>query len=156
MTTSLIQYISRSEELAISWQEKTLISCCVLLLSVTQTFCSLTSTVIRCPGWKSSKPHSKSRHEHIRPLLKALHSLSVKERITFTDGTLPPYLSPCLPVYTPSHILHSSSDEKNLSCAKRKLKGFSYQSFCVLFSGTTFLLTSDIAVLSHFRHTTPA
>ena len=60
-----------------------------------------------------------SRYEHVtvRPLLKALHWLPVKERIIFKigtfvfcffDGTLPP----CLSIYTPSHTLHSSSDEK--------------------------------------------
>ena len=45
------------------------------------------------------------RHEHVRPLLKALHWLPVKERIIlriastvfqFFDGTLPPYLSSCV------------------------------------------------------------
>ena len=81
-----------------------------------------------------------SRYEHVRPLLKALHWLPVKERIIFKigtfvfcffDGTLPPYLSPCLSVYIPSHTLHSSSDEKNLYCARWKLKGFGYWSFSV-------------------------
>ena len=75
--------------------------------------CSLTSTVIRCTGCK--KFHAmkvvfcKSRREHVRPLLKALHWLPVKDRIIFKittfvfclfDGTLPPYQS-CLSVYTP-------------------------------------------------------
>ena len=49
----------------------------------------------------------------------------------FFDSTLPPYLSSCLSVYTPSHTLCSSSDEKTLSCAKWKLKGFGHRSFSV-------------------------
>ena len=36
----------------------------------------------------------------------------------FFDGTLPPYLSSFLSVYTPSRTLRSSSDEKPLSSAK--------------------------------------
>ena len=65
----------------------------------------------------------KGRHEHVRPLHKALHGLPVKDRIlfkiaifvfSFFDGTLPPYLSWCLAVYTPS-TLRSSSDAKTLS-----------------------------------------
>ena len=41
--------------------------------------------------------------------------------------------------------------KKNLSCARWKLKGFSYWSFSVRLplSGTTFLLTSNTAILSH-------
>ncbi|WP_419585632.1 hypothetical protein, partial [Thiolapillus sp.] len=82
----------------------------------------------------------KSKHEHVTPLLKKLHWLPVKERILFKiatfafrffDGTLPPYLSSCLSVYTPSRTLRSSSDEKTLSCAKWKLKGFGHRSFSV-------------------------
>ena len=82
----------------------------------------------------------KSKHEHVTPLLKKLHWLPVKERILFKiaafafgffDGTLPPYLSSCLSGYTPSHTPHSSSNEKTLSCAKWKLKGFGHQSFSV-------------------------
>ena len=68
---------------------------------------------------------TKSRHEHIRPLFNALHWLRVKERVIFTiatfvflffDGTLPPYLSSCLSVYTPSCTLSSSSDGKESLC----------------------------------------
>ena len=70
---------------------------------------------------------SKYTHVIVTPLLNKLHRLPVEERILFKiatfafcffDGTLPPYLSFCLPVYTPSCTLHSSSDEKTLSCAK--------------------------------------
>ena len=74
-----------------------------------------TSFLTNIQSAKSSKPCSedccfrKSRHEHVRPLLKALHWLPVKDRIIFKittfvfclfDGTLPPYQS-CLSVYTP-------------------------------------------------------
>ena len=47
----------------------------------------------------------------------------------FFDGILPPYLSSCLSVNTPSHTLFSSSDVKKLSCLRGKLKGFGYRSF---------------------------
>ena len=74
----------------------------------------------------------KGRHEHVRPLLKALHWLPVKERIIlktaafaflFFDGTLPPFLSPsCLSVHTPPRTLRFSP--KGLSGARWNLKGF--------------------------------
>ena len=51
--------------------------------------------------------------------------------INFFDGTLPPCLSSCHSVYTPSHTLHSSSDEKTLSHARWKLKGFGHSLFSV-------------------------
>ena len=82
---------------------------------------------------------SKNRHECVRPLLKALHWLPVKDRIIFKiatfvfhffDGTLPPYLSLCLSIYTPSCTLHSSPGEKN-SCERWELKGFGHWSFSV-------------------------
>ena len=66
--------------------------------------------------------------------------LPVKERILFKiatfafrffDGSLPPFLSSCLSVYTPSRTLRSSSDENTLSSAKWKLKGFGHRSFSV-------------------------
>ena len=66
----------------------------------------------------------KSRHEHVRPQLKALHWLPVKERIIFKtatfvcffEGTLPQQLSPSLSAYTPSQTLGTSSNEKTLLC----------------------------------------
>ena len=67
----------------------------------------------------------KSKHEPGTPLLKKLHWLPVKERILFKiatfafrffDVTLPPYLSSCLSLYTPSRALRSSSDEKSFLC----------------------------------------
>ena len=59
----------------------------------------------------------KSRHEHDRLPVKALHWLPVKERIIFkiatfvfrvTDSTLPS----CLPAYIPNRTLRSSSDDE--------------------------------------------
>ena len=77
---------------------------------------------------------------HVTPRLKKPHRPPVKQRILFKiatfafrffDGTLPPYVSLCLSVYTPSRTLRSSSDEKTLSRAKWKLKGFGHRSFSV-------------------------
>ena len=113
---------------------------------------------------KSSKTRSKvvfrkSRHIHARLLLKALYWLPVKERIIckeftfvfrFFDGTLTPYLSSCLSVYTPSHTLRSSSDENFLvqdGSVGALVTGPSL--FRLPLSGTTFLLTFDTAGLSH-------
>ena len=113
------------------------------------TLHSLTSFQIKCTAFEKFKIMQqksffcKSKHEHVTPLLKKLHWLQVKERIHFKiatfafhlfDGTLPPYLSSCLSVNTPSRILRSSSDGKKkhpLSCAKWKLKGFGHRSFSV-------------------------
>ena len=106
------------------------------------TFCSLTSNCDQMYRLQKVHNHaakvvfSKSRHEHVRPLLKALHWLPVKDRITFktatfvfrfVDGTLLLYLSSCLSVDIP-RTLRSSSDENTLSCARQKLTGFGYQS----------------------------
>ena len=64
----------------------------------------------------------KSRHEHTGSLLKALHWLPIKERITsmiaifvfyFFDGTLPPYLLSCLCIHSFLALFHSGSVEKN-------------------------------------------
>ena len=96
----------------------------------------------------------KSKHEHVTPLLRKLHWLPVQERILFKiatfafrffDGTLPPYLSSCLSVYTQSRTLRSSSDEKTLSSAKWKLKGIGHgrSLFRRPLSGTVFLSTSN-------------
>ena len=99
----------------------------------------------------------KSRREQVRPLLKALHWLPVKESVLFKiatfvfrffDGTLPPHLSLCLSVYIPSRTIpfqfnknqNKNNNNKNNKtttttttsfCAKWKLKSFGYQSFCV-------------------------
>ena len=84
---------------------------------------------------------TKYKYEHATPLLKKLHWLPVKERILFKIatfafvslmvGTVLPYLSSCLSVYTPFGTFHSSSDDKTLSCAKWKLKGFGHSLFSV-------------------------
>ena len=103
----------------------------------------------------------KSRHEHIGPLLKALHWLPVKERVifkiaafvfSFFAGTLSPYLSLCFYVYTPC-FYHSSSDlKRNLFLVQdENLRALviGRSLFRLPLSGTTFLLTSNTAVLSH-------
>ena len=103
--------------------------------------------MIKCTALKKNQNRAaivvfrRSRREHITPLLNKKNCrLPVKERILFKiatfafgffDGTLPPYLSSCVSVYTPSHTLHSSSDEKTLSSAKWKLEGFGHWSFSV-------------------------
>ena len=64
---------------------------------------------------------------------------------------LPPYLSLCLSVYTPSCTLHSSSGEKLFLVKDENLRALvtGRSLFRLPLSGTTFLLTSDTAVLSH-------
>ena len=103
----------------------------------------------------------KSKHEPVTPLLKKLHWLPVKERILFKkatfafrffDGTLPPYLSSCLSVYTPSCTHRSSSDEKkNIpeqnGNSRALITGRSL--FKRPLSGTVFLPTSDTVAPSH-------
>ena len=99
----------------------------------------------------------KNRHERIRLLLKALHWLPVKERISFKIATfafqffrcaVPPYgVSSCLsPVYTPARTLFRWKvflvQNENLSAL---VTGCSR--FRLPVSGRTFLLTSDTAVL---------
>ena len=129
-------------------------------------------TVIRCTGCRKFKTTQRTlfltwaEHYHVRPLLTALHWLPVKDGIIFKiaiflfsvlvfnfDGTPPPYLSSCL------SVIHSSDStfqfrwkkQNTLSCARWKFKGFvAGRSLLRLpLSGTTFLLTSDTAVLSH-------
>ena len=82
----------------------------------------------------------KGRHEQVRPLLKALHWLPLKESVLFKiatfvfrffDGTLPPHLSLCLSVYIPSRTIPFQFNEKTSFCAKWKLKSFGYRSFYV-------------------------
>ena len=87
----------------------------------------------KIPNHAAKVVFRKSKHEHVTPLLKKLHWLLVKERILFKianfafrffDGTLPPYLSSCLSVYTPSRTLRSSSDEeKNSFQCKMETQG---------------------------------
>ena len=165
--------ISRWEGLAlcaISWQRKPLLRWCVLLFSVgwtTATLCSLISTVMRCTGRKKLKPHrelflTKSRHEHTGPLFKALHWLTITIAMfvfPFFDSTLPPYLSSCPSVYTPSRTLRSSSDGKESLCKVENVRLWLPVLLCSpeqrrtgnqsLTFGTTFLLIFDTAVLSY-------
>ena len=103
----------------------------------------------------------KSKHEHVTPLLKKIHWLPVKERILFKiatfafrffDDNLPPYLSSCLSVYTPSRTLRSSSDGKKLfpvqnGNSRTLVTGRSL--LRRLLSGTVFLPTSDTVSPSH-------
>ena len=98
---------------------------------------------------------------YVTPLLKKLHWLPVKERILFKiatfafrffDGTLPPCLSSCLSVSTPSRTLRFSSDEKNLfpvqnGNSRALVTGRSL--FRRPLSGTVFLPTSDTVAPSH-------
>ena len=75
----------------------------------------------KIPNHAAKVVFRKSKYKHVTPL----HWLPVKERILFKiatfafrffDGTLPPYLSSCLSLYTPSRALRSSSDEKSFLC----------------------------------------
>ena len=104
----------------------------------------------------------KSKHEHVTPLLRKLHWLPVQERILFKiatfafrffDGTLPPYLSSCLSVYTQSRTLRSSSDEKNNNFPVQNGNSRALVTGRSLFrrplSGTVFLPTSDTVAPSH-------
>ena len=70
------------------------------------------------------------------------------------DGTQPQDLSPGLYIYDPRPVrssLNKNSFSFSLkkSCARWKLKGFGRSLYRLPLSGTTFLLTSDTAVLSH-------
>ena len=154
------QHISRSEEIALEIRRISSIRHLLTTKATAQLMCSFVLSRldycnsllidINCDQMhrlRKVKNHAakvilrKSRHEHARPLLKAFHWLPVKDRIIVKVanlffrfvfyGTLPPYLSPCLSVYTPSRTLRSSSDEETLSCARWKLKGFGYRAFSV-------------------------
>ena len=98
--------------------------------------------------------------EHVRPLLKALHWLPVKDRIIYKIGTF----VFCLFVFVvPSHhtchvslytlLAHSVSVQKKklFLVQDEKLRALvtGRSLFRLPLAGTTFLLTSDTAVLSH-------
>ena len=79
----------------------------------------------------------QSKRDHVTPLLCKLHWLPVKFRIDYKiatfayrrfDGSLPPYLSSLLHIYTPSRSLRSSS-EKLLRVPKFRTKTFGQRSF---------------------------
>ena len=80
---------------------------------------------------------TKSKRNHVTPLLKELHWLPVKYRIQYklatlafrhSDGTLPPYLSSSLYRYQPSCSLRSLT-EILLKIPKTNLKTFGERSF---------------------------
>ena len=103
----------------------------------------------------------QNSQKHVTPLLKKLHWLPVKERILFKmaiftfrffDGTLPPYPSSCLSVYTPSRTLCSISDDKKLfpvqnGNSRALVAGRSR--FRRPLSETVFLPTTDTVAPSH-------
>ena len=86
-------------------------------------------------------------------LFKALHWLPVIDTIIFKIVVfvslmyVPPYLSSCLSVYTPSHTLSSSSDEKLFLVQDGNLRALvtGHSLFWLPLSGTTFLLTPETA-----------
>jgi len=142
-----------------SWWKSQLMYSFVLFVGLLQLlghWCQLWSYA---QAAKSSKPRSEGcfcDHEHVKSLFKSLYWLPVKDRIIFKmatsvfhffDGIWPPYLSSCLF----SSPVCSSSDEKNLPCAWWNLEGLviSHSVFRLPLCGTTFLLTSNTAVLSH-------
>ena len=111
LTTSVAQHISRSEELAlsaISWRRKPLLSWCLLLLLLLLLlfccfvflyrldYCNSLLIDISCDEmYKLPKIQNhaaktgfrKSRHEQVKPLLKTLHLLPVKEGTIFKLAT---------------------------------------------------------------------
>ena len=148
---------------------------CSQSVGVLQLF-SFTLTVIRSTGCKKFKTVQRKlffarvdMNTLDRALLKALQWLPVKEGIIFKK---PPLVSVSLMV--PSHntchhvsmytflALSVPAQIKNFflfffsssflkSCARWKRKGFGRSLFRLPLSGTTFLLTSDTAVLSQFK-----
>ena len=152
LTTIVAQRVLRSEELAlfaISRQGKPLLSRCVPSFSVVWTIAtrySLTSPLITCTVSKRNQNYAakvvfaKADMSMLNHFSKSFtgsqskkgHSSRYPPLLSFFYGTLPPYLSSCFSVYTPSRTLRSISDgKKNLSCARWKLKGFSHRSFSV-------------------------
>ena len=152
-----------------------LLSWCVLSFSTvwtTATLYLLTSTLIKYTGLKKNQYYAskvvfyKHRHKHVKPLLKRLHWLPVKERILFKtanfafgffDGTLPPHLSSCLFVFTPSCTLHAGHDEKKLPMQDGDLRAavISHSLFWLPLHETTYLLMSETAVSSLIQFLKP-
>ena len=82
----------------------------------------------------------KRRREHVTPLLRQLHWLPVRDRITFKlavlayrhfDGTLPSYLSASLKTYHPSRCLRSSG-ERRLGIPVRNMRTVGERAFSFL------------------------
>ena len=78
-----------------------------------------------------------SKRDHITPILKDLHWLPVKERITYKislfcfnciNNQAPSYLSDCLNCYVPTRKLRSSNDTTTLVQANRKYKYYGQRS----------------------------
>ena len=80
------------------------------------------------------------KFDHISPVLKDLHWLSVRKRITFKillitykalHGLAPTYLSELPTVYKPSHCLHSEISFNLLIAPKYKTKLYEERAFAV-------------------------
>ena len=76
------------------------------------------------------------KYDHIKPVLKSLHSLPVRQHIELqmlliafkaVDGCAPTYISSHLKQYIPSHSLQS--DSKNLSVPRTRHKSFGDRAF---------------------------
>ena len=151
----------------------------VLSRSDTETLCSLTSTVIRCTRWRSGGCSRKSRREHVRPLLKALHWLPVEDKIIFKIATfvfrffvgflflffwrtLPPCLSSSLSVCTPRTFRSSSNGEKRWEKTKQnktnkqtktKQKTLSCKRWKFKgFGYRSFFVQAPLVLPAHIRH----
>ena len=129
--------------------------------------------MIRCTGCKKFKTTqrtlflTRAEHEHVRPLLTALHWLPVKDGIIFKIAIFFVFRVGFLILMVPRHhtcrrvsllytprTLRSSSDGKNKTLflvqdgnLRALVAGRSLLRLPL--SGTIFLLTSDTAVLSH-------
>jgi hypothetical protein len=95
------------------------------------------------------------KHEHVTPLLRALHWLPIQARIDyklstlcfqFFSGSSPAYFSQLLTVYTPARQLRSSSDSRILVIPHTKTKTYGQRTF-------TFCASTHWNSLpSHIRH----
>ena len=92
------------------------------------------------------------KSEHITPVLRTLHWLPVKQRITFQllllaykilHNLAPSYLSPLLELYEPQRRLRSS-DQLLLKIPLSKLKSYGDRTFSVAASKAWNLLPMDI------------
>ena len=133
LTTSVIQHICPP-----SPDEESHCSACVLLFCQLD-YCKSLLIDINCDQMyrlQKVENHAakvvfhKSRHEHARPLLKALHWLPVKNRIIFKIATFVFSVSLIVPVVVSLGILcnamytlRSSSDEKNSFLCKLEALG---------------------------------
>ena len=81
-----------------------------------------------------------SKNEHITPILKSLHWLSVPSRISYKISSItyssmfdsgPTYLSDILDVYVPTRTLRSSTDDRTLIVPRTNLVKYGERSFSV-------------------------